>query len=386
MRFILPTLVGCVAICATCHAENVVTLEENPHSIKATIGEDVFAVFRFDKDRKKPFALPVTAPGGFEVLRAAEPSDEPGVAGRKIVIADETPQVKSEDGSKVELHVGDVVEVGEIVEDWLAIPEHNVWIHRSSVAPLVSTVTRLINDNPERVSDRKDPRYYDHPHHKGVWLSVDEINGIKFWNEDGAIVNQSVEVIESSGNPAVFRTVNHWVNSAGEPLLIETTKVSVSPQRLLTYDVTFTTPQESVEIGDTKEGMFAIRLPNSMREMVAGGPVVNADGVTGTGAAWGLESRWVDYRGPIDGHVWGVTLMDHPQNPWKSRYHVRNYGLFAINPFGAGAYTKGSAAAQPPHHRIFKQGESLNFKYGLFVHDDQTTTADIEEIYQLFAQ
>ena len=39
----------------------------------------------------------------------------------------------------------------------------------------------------------------DHPHHKGVWNSVDEINGIKFWREDGPIRNITVRVIQAGG-------------------------------------------------------------------------------------------------------------------------------------------------------------------------------------------
>ena len=81
----------------------------------------------------------------------------------------------------------------------------------------------------------------------------------------------------------------------------------------------------------------------------------------------------------------GVTLLDHPGNPWKSRYHVRNYGLFSVNPFGSGAYTKGRDDAQGPHHRTFKKGDSLSFKYGLYVHDGDSTSEDIDEVYEQFA-
>lgn len=386
MRTLLNSVL--VLTCTTsCALAAEVTLEKNPQSVKATIGDDVFAVFQFSKDRRKPFVLPVTAPGGFEILSKAMPSDEPGAAGRKVVIADETPQFKKRSGAAPDFQIGDVVEVGKIEGDWLELVGHNLWIHRSSVAPLVSTVTRLINDNPPKIKDRNDPYYYDHPHHKGVWLSVDEINGIKFWNEDGLIVNQSVEIIKASGNPAVLKTINHWVNAEGIPLLKEETTIAIHANRLMTYDVTFTAPKVEVEIGDTKEGMFAIRLPNSMREMVAGGPVVNADGASGSPAAWGRTSRWVDYKGPIDAHVFGVTLMDHPKNPWKSRYHVRNYGLFSINPFGAGAYTKGRDDEQDVHHRVMKPDQDqLNFKYGLYVHSGETDKEAVEHVYEQFVQ
>lgn len=382
MRILLATTIAFTSL-ATATSAAEVTLKKNPQSVKATIGDDVFAVFQFDEDRKKPFVLPVTAPGGFELLKAAKASDEPGAAGRRVIIADETPQLK--EGTH-DYKVGDTVEVGEIKEDWLEIPEHDLWIHRSDVAPVVSTVTRQINDNPPRIKDRNDPIYYDHPHHKGIWLSVDEINGIKFWNEDGRIENKSIEVVKASGNPAIMKTVNHWNDAEGKPLLKEETTIKIYANRLMSYDVTFSAPEQEVEIGDTKEGMFAIRLPNSMREMVAGGPVTNADGAEGTGAAWGRTSNWVDYKGPVDGHVFGVTLMDHPSNKWKSRYHVRNYGLFAVNPFGAGAYTKGRDDQEEPHHRVLKpNGQKLHFKYGICIHGGKTTKDDIEKVFQQFA-
>lgn len=360
-----------------------VTLKKNKESIKASIGDDVFMVFRFDKDRRKPFALPVTGPGGFELLAAAENSDEPGVAGRKVIIADESPRLK---GGKASFKVGDVATAGKIDGDWIELTDKNVWIHRGDIAPLVSTVTRQINDNPAKVKDRKDPLYYDHPHHKGIWLSVDEINGIRFWNEDELIKNQSIEIVKAQGSPAVLKTVNHWTDAEGTPLLKEETTISVYPNRLLTYAVTLSAAKKEVEIGDTKEGMFAIRLPNSMRELVSGGPVTNAEGLEGTKAAWGKPSNWIDYRGPIDGHMFGVTLMDDPANPWKSRYHVRDYGLFSINPFGDGSYTKGSDDPQEAHHRILKpNGEKLHFRYGLYVHGAETTKEDVEKVFHTFA-
>ena len=76
--------------------------------------------------------------------------------------------------------------------------------------------------------------------------------------------------------------------------------------------------------------------------------------------------------------------MDHPENPRPSRYHVRNYGLFAINPFGVEAYTKGSDDAKPAEPLHLAQGEQVRFRYGLWVHGPDTNKEVIEETYQQF--
>ncbi|HEU0068959.1 MAG TPA: PmoA family protein, partial [Nitrospiraceae bacterium] len=196
----------------------------------------------------------------------------------------------------------------------------------------------------------------DHKHHKGIWLSIDEVNAIKFWAEDGKIVNQSAGFADSQkDSPGTMTIVNHWMGTNGEPLLIETTKLSIFPNRLMIYDISLAAAKEPVTFGDTKEGLFGFRMVNSLREKETG-KVVNADGLQGTKECWGKPSAWVDYYGEVDGKIFGVTLMDHPGNFRPSRYHVRDYGLFSMSPFGESSYTGGASEAAP---LTLKPGESV---------------------------
>jgi len=242
-----------------------------------------------------------------------------------------------------------------------------------------------VNLQPPSIKDRAHPLYYDHPHHKGVWTSIDEVNQIKFWAEDGRIANVSVDNLPAEDGAAGLRIVNHWLARDGQPLVIETTTLRVTPDRLFIYDIVFAAAEQAVTFEDTKEGLFAIRLPNSMREAVTQGPVTDALGRSGTKAIWGRTAPWVDYVGPVGGHAVGVTLMDHPSNPRKSRYHVRDYGLFSINPFGPESYSKGTDDAQPADPVKLAPGESIRFRYGLYIHPGDAAAGQVAERYQQFA-
>jgi hypothetical protein len=221
----------------------------------------------------------------------------------------------------------------------------------------------------------------DHPHHKGIWFTIDEVNDRKYWAEKARVLCVAAEIVTPSGNPAVMKITNHWLDESDGVVLTESTTVSFHGDRLMTYDATLTAGSEDVTFHDTKEGLFAIRLRDQLRGQ-NGGTISNADGETSEENCWGRESAWVDYHGSIDGQTVGVAIFDHPRNFRKSRYHVRNYGLFAINPFGPKAYTKGQLPEDPV---TLASGTSLRLRYGLYVHAGDTAAAKVADVYTRFA-
>lgn len=223
----------------------------------------------------------------------------------------------------------------------------------------------------------KDPE--DHPHHKGVWVSVDRVNDVDFWAEKGRIVTDALDLVHS-GNP-VLRVENIWQSLDGKPIVREDTSITFYPNRLVAYDITFRADYGPVTFGDTKEGLFGFRMVNSLREKETG-TVVNAAGAKGTGECWGRPAPWVDYFGKVGDGVYGVALFDHPANFRKSRYHVRNYGLFSISPFGEKAYSKGKSEALPV---TIEAGKSLRLRYGLYIHDGDTAAGEVAGVYREYA-
>ena len=227
-----------------------------------------------------------------------------------------------------------------------------------------------------------DPSEKDHPHHRGIWLAVDEVNDIKFWAEKGRITTR--QVTSKSGNPATIDLANDWIGTDGVPVLIEQTKISIYPERLITYDITLKPPAgKPVKFDDTKEGFFGIRIAQSMREK-EGGTVVNSEGKKTTQECWGQHAKWVDYTGMVDAKPFGVTLMDHPSNFRPSRYHVRDYGLFSMSPFGEGAYQNDPAKSKPVI--LDESLPRLRIRYGLYVHGGDAVEGNVTRAYDQFLQ
>jgi len=229
---------------------------------------------------------------------------------------------------------------------------------------------------------------HDHPHHRGLWFSYDDVNGIHFWGNDpseaakdpktGKIVVQKASL--RGGKVQTLTTDFDWKGPDGKVVLREhrITTISSDPQlRIMDFDITLTTVGKVV-FGDTKEGAFAIRLADSMTEKKHGGEMVNAEGARGMQNVWGKRSNWVDYSGMVDGEKVGVAMFDAPSNPRHPVYwHARDYGLFALDPFGQHAFDP----SQPISDWTVDAGKSLRFRWRVVIHPGDEQSAHIAQLY-----
>lgn len=230
----------------------------------------------------------------------------------------------------------------------------------------------------------------DHLHHRGLWFSYDDVNGVKFWENDPSYKDPRtgrIVVIKAEWKPdsKTLETVFDWNDHGGKTMLVEHRVMTfrASPTlRIIDFDITLTAP-EKVVFGDTKEGAFAIRLADALTEKSGSGKLVNAEGKQGMAAIWGKRSAWVDYSGSLDGEKLGVAIFDHPSNPgYPEHWHARDYGLFALNPWGQRAFDP----AAEELHTTMAAGGSLHFRWRVAIHEGDVASAHIADLYAHFAK
>jgi hypothetical protein len=229
----------------------------------------------------------------------------------------------------------------------------------------------------------------DHPHHRSVWFTHGEVNGIDFWTEGagkGTIVHRQFRRIDAGTVLARIEAQNDWFAPDGKKVCEETTEIILyrAPQMVwLDYTVQLHASEGEVRFGDTKEGTFGVRVASSMEvKRRQGGQIVNAAGQRDQDA-WGKRAEWCDYTGPVEGEIVGIAIFDHPENLRHPTYwHVRDYGLFAANPFGIHDFVPGTPKGTGDH--LLKRGETLTFRYRLCLHKGRTDEANIAAHYQAF--
>jgi hypothetical protein len=243
----------------------------------------------------------------------------------------------------------------------------------------------------------------DHPHHRSLWFTHGAVNGVDFWLENneqrGKILNDSVEH-RTEREVGVIHSSNRWVAPSGEVVCTDETTIrarAIPGGRLLDYEVTLKAPAEKpVVFGDTKEGSMAIRLPLWMtpshrqgkdKRHEGRGTIVNDSGAK-NGDAWGKKSTWVDYHAPNGGKIYGVAMFDHPKNPrHPTWWHVRDYGLFAANPFGQHDFEGTREKPLPANTGDFTiaAGESATFRWRFYFHEGDEKSGKVAEQYKAYA-
>jgi hypothetical protein len=235
---------------------------------------------------------------------------------------------------------------------------------------------------------------HDHPHHRSLWFAHGSVDGQDFWSEQkdfGKTIHESFSEISSGKSMGVIRSKNKWVAHDGSVKCTDERTLRFynlpASERMLDFEITIYASNGDLTFGDTKEGTMAIRLNETMRlkpnEANVGKPtghIVNSQGIR-DGATWGKRANWCDYYGPVEGKTVGVAIFDHPQNPrHPTWWHVRDYGLFAANPFGEHDF-EGLKNNKTAGNFVVRAGQSVTFRYRFYFHEGDEKQAKVAEHY-----
>ena len=151
--------------------------------------------------------------------------------------------------------------------------------------------------------------------------------------------------------------------------------------RIIDCDFTIHANHGLLKIGDTKEGIFAIRLVKALEPPT--GHMVNSHGDIGEKEIWGRRADWVDYYGNVAGESVGVAIFDHPANLRHPTYwHARQYGLLSANPFGLKEFLHDR---RQDGSYVIAADRSLTLRYRVFIHHGDFREARVAEAYQQYA-
>lgn len=234
---------------------------------------------------------------------------------------------------------------------------------------------------------------HDHPHHRSFWFAHGSINGYDFWSEEkgyGKTVHQEFTELKSGKAMGVIKSRNNWVATNGTVVCTDDRTLRIyeptAPnQRVVDFEITLHASNGALTFGDTKEGTMALRLAETMRLKgpVGHGHIINSEGVR-DGETWGKRADWCDYYGPVEGKTVGVAIFDHPQNPrHPTWWHVRDYGLFAANPFGRHDFEK--LPDKTAGNLTVPAGGNITFRYRFYFHEGDDTQARVAQHYQEYS-
>ncbi len=221
-----------------------------------------------------------------------------------------------------------------------------------------------------------------YPHHHSLFFGCDRVNGGNYWQQSldrGQIVSQAINVVENSSQKIAFENKCIWQRPEALSPFEDKRRIEFSaPEediRLIDFEITLTALMP-VRIEKSNHALFSARVVPEL-SVEQGGTLVNAEGLKGEEETWGKKSPWCDYFGERDGVVEGIAIMSHPQNRWYPEpWFTRNYGFFSPTPM----------QWLEDGHVDFEQGERLQLKYRVVVHQGDTQEASIAKWFEDWKQ
>jgi hypothetical protein len=228
----------------------------------------------------------------------------------------------------------------------------------------------------------------DHVHHRSMWIAFGDVNGVDNWSEEpghGHTLHRETLRIFSGFVCGGFETLSDWTDSQGNKLLEQYLRVKVFPlpdeEHLVDIEVTLSATEGDVCFGDTKEGgILSVRVASAI-DVPRGGRIENSEGGVNEPQTWGKRAHWCDYSGQVDGIPVGIAILQHPSSfRHPAWWHVRDYGLMTVNPFGLSAFTSG----QEHGEYTLPRGERLHWRFRVCIHRGDATDGRIALHWQNF--
>ena len=247
--------------------------------------------------------------------------------------------------------------------------------------------------------DSGKPESTDHEHHAGAWFAHGMV-----WTEEGEKPADywHLQTMEFKGfqdfdelakkdmfvSRGIWRKANGGINCRDRI----TVKFGKDKDAIwIDYEIRIIAPKETdVTLGDTKEGVFGLRVPETMAietndknlRHISKGDIITSEGVSGK-ESWGTRAKWCAATGEVDDKPAVIAIFDHPDNPrYPTWWHARHYGLITANAFGISSFENKPEGAG---NFVIPAGESATFKWRLLFLNDGFEKDSLENRYNSYA-
>lgn len=236
----------------------------------------------------------------------------------------------------------------------------------------------------------------DHPHHVGVFFTYDRVNDDGFWNNATSppqVKHIKVAKMKGGASKGKLSTAMHWVSTSGQALLEENRDmvfIAGEDEYVIDFSINLTALDTKVVFKDTKEGMFAIRVADWLREDEGSGRYLSSNGDESpvNENIWGKRAQWVRLQGEKDGKTIGIAIFNHPASVnYPTYWHARPYGLFSANPLGQYDFEKKrNPKSAKPLNFTLKASETAHFRFLMLIYEGERTKEQLEKRFKVFAK